>query len=49
MPLTEAVAQRYSDKNVFINVFAKFTEKHLCWSLFFDKVAFQSPATLLQK
>ena len=29
--------------------FAKFTEKHLCQSLFFNKVAGLSPATLLKK
>ena len=29
--------------------FAKFTEKHLCQSLFFDKVASLTAATLLQK
>ena len=28
--------------------FAKFTRKHLCWSLFFNKVAGQRPATLLK-
>ena len=33
---------------VFRN-FAKFTGKHLCQSLFFDKVAGLSPATLLKK
>ena len=29
--------------------FAKFTEKDLCQSLFFNKVADLSPATLLKK
>ena len=29
--------------------FAKFTEKHLCQSLFFNKVAGLRPATLLKK
>ena len=29
--------------------FAKFTEKHLCWSLFSSKVADVRPATLLKK
>ena len=29
--------------------FAKFTGKHLCQSLFFDKVAILRPATLLKK
>ena len=29
--------------------FAKFTEKHMCYSLFFNKVAGLRPATLLKK
>ena len=29
--------------------FAKFTGKHLCQSLFFNKVAIVSPATLLKR
>ena len=37
-PATEAVAQSYSGKQVFLN-FAKFTRKHLCQSLFFNKVS----------
>ena len=44
----EAVVQRYSVKNVLKN-FAKFTGKHLCQSLFFNKVAGRRPATLLKK
>ena len=43
----EAVVQRFSVKVVFKN-FAKFTGKHLCQSLFFDKVAGLRPATLLK-
>ena len=35
-------------KDVLKN-FKKFTEKHLCQSLFFNKVAGQRPATLLKK
>ena len=35
-------------KGVFEN-FAKFTGKHLCQSLFFNKVAVPKPATLLKK
>ena len=35
-------------KDVLRN-FAKFTEKHLCQSLFFNKVAGLRPATLLKK
>ena len=29
--------------------FAKFTGKHLCWSIFLSKVAGGRPATLLKK
>ena len=29
--------------------FAKFTEKHQCWDLFFNKVAILQHATLLQR
>ena len=35
----EAVAQTCSVKKVFLRNFAKFTGKHLCQSLFFNKVA----------
>ena len=35
----EAVAQRCSCKKGFLRYFAKFTEKHLCQSLLFNKVA----------
>ena len=35
-------------KKVILINFAKFLRKHLCWSLFFDKVAGCKPATLLK-
>ena len=35
-------------KGVIKNL-AKFTGKHLCWSIFFKKVSGHSPATLLKK
>ena len=38
----------FCKKSVLKN-FAKFTEKHLCQSLFFNKVAGLRPATLLKK
>ena len=37
-----------SVKDAFRN-FARFTGKHLCWSLFFNKVAGLRPGTLLKK
>ena len=37
--LPDAVARRCSVKKVFLGNLAKFTEKHLCQSLFFNKVA----------
>ena len=40
--------EMYCKKGVLRN-FAKFTGKHLCQSLFFDKVADLRPATLLKK
>ena len=33
---------------VFLNFFANFTGKHLCWSLFFTKLQAFRPATLLK-
>ena len=36
-------------KNGVLRNFAKFTGKHLCQSLLFNKVAALSPATLLKK
>ena len=34
---------------MFLEIFAKFTAKHLCHSLFFNKVTGFRPATLLRK
>ena len=36
-------------KKAVLKNFAKFTRKHLCQSLLFNKVAGLSPATLLKK
>ena len=36
-------------KNAALKNFAIFTEKHLYWSLFFNKVAGLRPATLFKK
>ena len=44
----EAVVQVLCKKGALRN-FAKFTGKHLCQSLFFNKVAGLRPATLLKK
>ena len=41
--------QRCSVRKGILRNFAKFTGKHLCQSLFFNKVAGLSPATLLKK
>ena len=41
--------QRCFVRNGAIRNFAKFTGKHLCQSLFFNKVASLRPATLLKK
>ena len=41
-------AEMFCKKGVFRN-FAKFTEKHLCQSLIFNKFAGLRPATLLKK
>ena len=41
--------QRCSFKKVFLKNFTKFSGKHLCWSLFFNKVSGMRPATLLKK
>ena len=41
--------QMCSIKKGFLKNFAKITGKHLCQSLFFNKVAGLSPATLLKK
>ena len=50
----KAVAYRNSRPEVFckkgaLKDFVKLTEKHLCQSLFFHKVAALRPATLLRK
>ena len=37
--MVEAVAQRCSIKKGALRIFEKFTGKHLCQSLFFNKVA----------
>ena len=57
--LTEATTGDVLWKKVFLKFFAKFTGKHLCWSLFFNRIADWSlffnqvaglrPATLLKK
>ena len=47
--MLEAVAQRCSVKKGVLRNFAKFTGKHLCQSLFFNKVAGPRPAALLKK
>ena len=41
--------QRCSINKGVLRNFAKFTRKHLCQSLFFNKVAGLRPATLLEK
>ena len=46
--LTEAATEVFYVKGVLRN-FTKFTGKHLCQSLFFNKVAGLRPATLLKK
>ena len=46
---TEAVVQRCSVQKGSRRNFAKFTGKHLCQSLFLNKVARLRPATLLKK
>ena len=46
---TEAVVRRCSVKKGVLKNFTKFTGKHLCQSLFFNKVAGLRPATLLKK
>ena len=46
---TEAVAQACSIKKLVLRNFAKFTEKYLCQSLFFNKVTGLRLATLFKK
>ena len=40
----EEVVVKCSVKKVFLKNFTKFTGKHLCWSLFFNKVAGLRPS-----
>ena len=40
------IQKRYSMKKAFRKSFVKFTGKHLCQTLFFNKAAGLSPATL---
>ena len=46
---SEAVVRSCSVKKGALKNFVKFTETHLCRSLFFNKVAGLRPATLLGK
>ena len=46
---TETAVCRCSIKLMFLKNFAKFTGKHLCHSLFFNKVAGLRPETLLKE
>ena len=48
-PEAEAVARRCFFKKGALKNFAKFTGKHLCQSLSFNKVVGLMPATLLKK
>ena len=48
-PNSETVVRRCSVKQVFLKKFLKFTGKHLCQSLFFNKVASLRAATLSKK
>ena len=45
----EVVAHRCSVKKVLLEISKKFTEKQMCQSLFFNKVAGLGPATLFKK
>ena len=47
--LTEAVVRRCSIRKLALRNFTKFTRKHLCQSLFFNKVAGLRLATLLKE
>ena len=49
MYFIKAVAPRCFVKKVFLKDLTKFTGKHLCWSLLFNKVAGLRPPTLLKK
>ena len=41
--------QRCSLKKVFLKNFTKFSGRHLCWSLFFNKVSGMRSTTLLKE
>ena len=45
---SEVFAPRCSVKEMLLKIFAKFTGKHLCQSLFFNKVTSLKPATFLR-
>ena len=45
----EAVAHRCSVQKGVLENLAKFTVKHLCWSLFLNKIAGLHPPILLEK
>ena len=47
--VSEAVARRCSLRKVVLRNFSKFTGKHLCQRLFFNKIAGLRPVTLLKK
>ena len=47
--VTEAATRGVLSKKVFLEISQKFTGKHLCQSLFFNKVADLKPTTLLKK
>ena len=49
MPCYRSSHRRCSVKKGVLRNFAKFTEKHLCQRVFFNKVAGRRPGTLLRK
>ena len=54
MKLCDKITKRRSRREVFckkgvLENFTKFTGKHLCWSLFFNKVAGLGPESLFKK
>ena len=49
IPIYRSSHQSCSMKKGVLKNFAKFTGKHLCQSLFFNKVAGLRPTTLLKK
>ena len=48
-PIQKHTAEVFRKKKGVLRKFAKFTRKHLCQGLFFNKVAGLRPATLLKK